>query len=81
MLSDGAAFEHRAVVHSEATQTAVIITERFLRFQNCAIISSAIMNAILRSLSVNYDLVYLMLLYLKAGDGDLLLITEPALLT
>ncbi len=77
MLSDGAAFEHRAVIHREATQTAVIFTERF---QNCAIISSAIMNAILRSFSVNYGLVYLMLLYLKAGDGDLLLITELTLL-
>ncbi len=72
---------HRAVVRREAMQTAVIIGERFLRFQNCVIISSAIMNMILRRFSVNYGLVYLMLLYLKVGDGDLLLITEPALLT
>ncbi len=72
---------HRAVVHREATQTVVIIAERFLRFQNRAIISSAIMNVILRSFSVNYGLIYYILLYLKAGDGDLLLITELALLT
>ncbi len=37
---------HRGVVHREAMQTAVIIAERF---QNCAIISSAIINAILCS--------------------------------
>ncbi len=49
---------HRAVVHREGTQTAVIIAERFLRFQNCAIISCAIMNAILRVFSVNYGHVY-----------------------
>ncbi len=48
----------RAVVHREATQTAVIIAERFFRFRNHAIISSVIMNAILRSFSVNYGLVY-----------------------
>ncbi len=33
-------------------QTAVIIAERFLRFQNCRIISSAIMNVILHSFLV-----------------------------
>ncbi len=49
---------HRAVVHREATQTAVIIAEPFLRFHKRAIISSAIMNAILRSFSVNYGHVY-----------------------
>ncbi len=49
---------YRAVVHLEAMQTAVIIAERFLLFHNRAIISSAIMNAILRSFSVNYGLVY-----------------------
>ncbi len=52
-------FIHKAVVHREAMQkTAVIVPERFLRFQNCAIISSAIMNEILRSFSVIYGLVY-----------------------
>ncbi len=40
--------------HWEAMQTAVIIAERFLWFHYCAIKSSAIMNTILRSLSVNY---------------------------
>ncbi len=49
---------HRAVVHKEATQTAVIIEERFLLFQHFVIISSAIMNAILHSFSVNYGSVY-----------------------
>ncbi len=40
----------------------------------------AIVNLILRSLSVNYGSVYYMPLLLKAGDGDLRLITEPSLL-
>ncbi len=38
------------------------------------------MNVKLPSLSVNYGSVYLVLLHLKAGDGDLVAITEPALL-
>ncbi len=38
LLSDGAAFViHRAVVHGEATETAVIIAEQFLQFHNRAI--------------------------------------------
>ncbi len=43
--------------------------------------SSAILNTILRSLSVNYGSVYYLPLHLKTGDGDLPPITEPALLT
>jgi len=38
------------------------------------------MNVKLPSLSVNYGSVYLVLLHLKAGDDDLVAITEPALL-
>ncbi len=43
-------------------------------------LSHSIMNVKLPSLSVNYGSVYLVLLHLKAGDGDLVAITEPALL-
>ncbi len=62
---------HGAVVHGEDTQTAVIIANDFI----ITFISSAIMNTILCSLSENTALCS------KAGDGDLLLIAEPALLT
>ncbi len=48
---------NRAIVQREATQTAVIIVEWFIWFENFAIIS-AIVNAILCSLSVNYNIVY-----------------------
>ncbi len=41
--------------------------------------SHLIFNWVLHSLSVNYGSVYKMLLHLKTGDGDLLLITEPSL--
>ncbi|MGL5901575.1 MAG: hypothetical protein ACRCZO_02730, partial [Cetobacterium sp.] len=40
-----------------------------------------ILNAILRGLSVNYGSVYSKALHLKAGDGDLAVIRELALLT
>ncbi len=62
---------HRAVEHRQATQFALVITDD----------SPSIMNVISCSLSVNYGSVYLMPLHLKAADGDLLLITEPSLLT
>ncbi len=54
--SNGAAFVN-SQSHREAMQTVVIIAERVLRFQKCAIICSAIMNA-MRSFSVIYGLVY-----------------------
>ncbi len=82
VLSNGAAFVNTPSRSSQRSYANSCHYRRTIfRFQNCVIISSAIMNMILRRFSVNYGLVYLMLLYLKVGDGDLLLITEPALLT
>ncbi len=54
VLSDGAAFTTQSRSSLRSYANSCHYRERFLRFHNHAIISSVIMNAILRSLSVNY---------------------------
>ncbi len=70
LFSNGAAFNTQTVDHWQATQFTLRITDE----------PPAILSVILRSLSVNYGSVYYMPLHLKTADGDLLIITEPALL-
>ncbi len=69
VLSDGAAFTTQSVVHREATQTAVIIAERYLRFHNIVyIVCDFFCIAYQRTTALCSKCC-------KASDGDLLLIT------